>query len=1161
MSYSSTQRPEVHKRHYSYWPRLPGAALAFNIARFSETVDTLVVVASSAREYQLLADELEFFLEGSGRKITSFPGWECLPYDRFSPHPEIVSERIRALSELGTGPTLLIICPEQILFRLAEVSFIRSSAFALAPGDTINVDRFRTKLVDGGYLSVSKVISPGEFAVRGGIIDVFPSGSEQPFRLDLFGSEIEQIRFFDPESQSSTGRSDSLTILPAKEFPLDRAAIDFFRTNYRRIFSGDPQASLIYRDVSAGRLPAGIEFYLPLFFDQAGSLFDYLPKDSHWIVPDDLEDLLMREWAGLQDRFEQCSVDKDHPPLPPKELALAPSEALGLLKNFPVTKTGSSKKADGQVATASEPPSYPVNHQASEPFTALVQRLKQPKRPRILLSAETPGRAQTLIDLLKSYQIDITEFSSWREFRRYPEDTDALIISKLDRGLILDNNALEIVVESQLYGERTQQRRKRARSIDPDAIIRSIAELQHGDPIVHADHGVGRFAGLESLEIDGQKNEFLKINYAGGGKLFVPVFNIGVLSRYIGGGGDAAPLHPLGGEQWVKARLRARQRAHDVAAELLKTQALRALRQGASFPAPEKELAVFCGEFRYEETPDQEAAINAVISDLQSARPMDRLVCGDVGFGKTEVALRAAFIVAHNGRQVALLAPTTLLAQQHLDTFSNRFARQPVRIEMLTRFHSEGEIKKILADIESGQVDIVIGTHRLLQRDVKFKRLGLVIVDEEHRFGVRQKERLKQMRAEVDLLTLTATPIPRTLNIALSGIKSISLITTPPAGRVSIKTSVQPFSKALIREACIREMHRGGQVYFLHNDVASIERWADQLRKLLPEASIRVAHGQMPRGQLEPVMRDFYHQRFDVLVCSTIIESGIDVPTANTIIINRADRFGLAQLHQLRGRVGRSKHQAFAFLLIPERESLSDSAMRRLNAVEELTELGVGFALANHDLEIRGAGELLGEDQSGAIEEVGFSLYSEYLSRAIRDLAEASDAPTEDLLVPVPADIELGVPAFIPDAFLPDVHSRLVIYQRVSRLTDHQELYELKLELMDRFGPLPDEALNLLDQVSLRLYASRLGITEIKMSRSGGQWVFKEDASIDTNGLSMLLTQHRRDFQMVSPLKLRVSLGSTEPRQRLALCDWLLQVIDSDREPPERSLDQVISPR
>ena len=1127
------------------WPHSPGSALALRIAEFAQTQPHIALLAPSVRELELLVDELRFFLDGDSNRVCVLPGWECLPYDRYSPHPEITSQRIRTLEQLcRPDPFILLVCAEQILFRLPKKEFISGASFNLSRGDTIDPLKLRDQLSDAGYLSVSQVQSEGEYAIRGGIIDVFPMGATAPFRLDLFGDEIENIRFFDPENQKSTGETTTLSILPAREFPTDQVAIEQFRKSYRQQMTGDPQSSMIYREVSAGRFPAGIEFYLPLFFDPPGIIFDYLPKDLQWLVPKDWRDQIHTELASVRDRFEYCSLDSERQPLSPEALCLDPDIAANQILCSEVIEIGHSGTAGSASGYTDSPPVYPVDHKSNSPFAALIDRLSDRSKPKILLSTETRGRAQSLAEVLAGHNFHATPVGNWEAFLGSPSDTLAIISSQLDRGLVSAQPFVEIVVESQLYGERVH-RRKRGKTQDPEAIIRSIAELHNGDPVVHLEHGVGRFGGLQWLEINSQKNEFLVIHYLDEGKLYIPAININILSRYIGGDPEHAPLHRLGSDQWKKARGRAKKRAHDAAAELLKTQALRTLRPGRSFPQPQAEYAAFRAGFSYDETPDQEQAIQEVLSDLEGSAPMDRLVCGDVGFGKTEVALRAAFVVAQNGYQVAVLTPTTLLASQHQNTFTERFSDYPIRIEGLSRFKSHAANAELVRDIRSGAVDIVIGTHRLLQGDLEFQRLGLVIIDEEHRFGVRQKERLKQLREEVDILTLTATPIPRTLNIALSGLRSISLIGSPPPGRVSIKTSVQRYSTHLIREACLREMHRGGQVYFLHNEVRTIDRVAADLKELIPEASIEIAHGQMPKGDLESVMRDFYHQRFDLLVCSTIIESGIDIPTANTIVMNRADRFGLAQLHQLRGRVGRSRHQAYAFLLVPDPEFMSASAKRRLQALEALTELGAGFALANHDLEIRGAGELLGEGQSGVIEEIGFSMYTDYLNRAIRDLSE------EPATRPFPGDsvceIDLETSAYIPEDYIPDVHTRLVLYQRIADCEDKASLYELNLEMVDRFGLLPPEAKMLFQVSGIRIKGKTAGIRELRCGPRGGRMTFHPDAGASPDRFVTLLSQHSGLFSMKGPLELSLPSDLADSALRAMLADWVLDTLDESQ--------------
>ena len=1131
------------------WGRLPGAALALAIRQVSRQQRHLVVVTESARQLQLLSDEIRFFLSDNNNDVCILPGWECLPYDHYSPHPEITSERLKTLTRLTSGqPFIVLLTLDQLIYRIPPTHYISGCSFDLSRGARINLTTFRDRLADSGYLSVSRVLTQGEFAVRGGLIDVFPMGHEWPFRLDLFGDELENIRYFDPLTQKSTQLTEKLSILPAREFPTDSTAIETFRANFRKQFSGDPQGSLIYREVSQGNFPAGIEFYLPLFFNSPGTFFDYLPAHTCFVAPSNLSALMAGEWATLDDRYSQAGIDPERRPMPPASIALTPDQAVEHLTAFrqiQFNASGDAGTAKPTPSVAKELPQYPVNHKAEQPFAGLIKRLTHPAAPRVLLNVETTGRAQTLAELLAHQQIATLEYPSWDSFLNSDFLATGITVSALDRGLCISDSGVEIIVESQLYGERVHQRRRQAQSVDAHKIIRSIAELHSGDPVVHRDHGVGRFRGLTHIGVADEEAEFLIVQYRDEGRLYVPVLNVGVLSRYIGGDAETAPLHRLGGEQWDKARERATKRARDAAAELLRTQALRQIREGEAFAVPDDDYTAFCSGFPYDETAGQETAIKEVLGDLAIPLPMDRLVCGDVGFGKTEVALRAAFVVVSNSRQVAILAPTTLLTKQHLESFQERFSGHAVRIACLSRFQSKAQNENTVEALRAGTVDIVVGTHRLLQGDLEFARLGLVIIDEEHRFGVRQKESLKKLRESVDVLTLTATPIPRTLNIALSGIRSISLIGSPPAGRVAIDTTVRPFSNSLIREACLREIHRGGQVYYLHNDVRSIERAADNLRELVPSAQVRVAHGQMRELDLDSVMRDFYHQRFNVLVCSTIIESGIDVPSANTIIINRADRFGLAQLHQLRGRVGRSRHQAYAFLLTPPEAVLGSAAQRRLAAIEQLTELGVGFELANHDLEIRGAGELLGEGQSGVIEEIGFSMYSEYLNRAIRDLSPGSSTAVPQTLLTNRPEINLSVAAFFPEAFLPDVHLRLMLYQRISTCDDHQSLHELQLEVIDRFGLIPAEGSMVFRLAALQLNGAALGIRVIQAGKSRGRIAFLQAASVDPKRIAHLLTREAGVFSMISPLELGFTVTLDRPEHRVVFCEWLTHTLDS----------------
>ena len=1129
------------------WQGLAGASLGLAVAEAARTQSRIVVVANSSRELQLLENEIRFFLPTGAPPLRRLPDWECLPYDHFSPHPEITSERLQTLACLSRGEAALVLLTLEVLQgRLPPVDFVLGRSFRISSGTDIDFVSLRAQLPQVGYLAVSQVMAPGEYAIRGGVFDIFPMGSDTPFRLDLFGDEVQSIRYFDPETQKSTRSTSQLEILPAREFPLEDVAIEQFRANYRREFAGDPQSSLIYREVSCGNLPAGIEYYFPLFFEPGttASLFDYMPDDTCWLLPGNPEAGARKISAAVLDRYQQRSIDFERLPLAPNRLylsvtefssALQSAKKIFLVDQDTTAETNAALHDFGVVP----PPAYPVDASSNQPYARLTARLRDCRPWRILLSVDSAGRSEALRDVLEHYDIHPARLEHWHAFTAEQAPVIGIVTSALDRGVQLPLERIEIITESQLYGERVHQRRRETR--DPGSILRTVAELHTGDPVVHCDHGIGRYAGLETLKVAGTSAEFAVLRYQDNDRLYVPVFNLASLARYLGGDAENAPLHRLGNANWNKAKARAARRAHDVAAELLKTQALRSLHNGSAFTVPEDDYLAFAGRFSFDETPDQEVVINEVLDDLRSAAPMDRLVCGDVGFGKTEVALRAAFIVVSNSHQVAILTPTTLLAGQHFETFRDRFADMAIRVELLSRFRDRAHNAATTAGLQSGEIDIVIGTHRLLQSDVVFRSLGLVIIDEEHRFGVRQKERLKQLRQEVDILALTATPIPRTLNIGLAGLRAISLIGTPPPNRVSIKTFVRSFGMALVREACLREIHRGGQVYYLHNTVRTIGEAASRLADAVPEASIRIAHGQMPEVELERVMQDFYHQRFNILVCSTIIESGIDVPTANTIIIDRADRLGLAQLHQLRGRVGRSRHQAYAFLLTPAEGPATVNAAKRLEAIVSLSELGAGFTLASHDLEIRGAGELLGEGQSGAIDEIGFSLYTEYLTRAIRDLGQKEQSSDCWVNAPIQKpEINLEITALFPDSYLPDVHSRLLLYQRIAAAQTEADLYELQLEIVDRFGLLPVEVKALLRISVLQLRAAAIGIRTMEIGSVRGKLGFQETAVVEPIVMTNLLARNRPNMSMSSPIEMRLQHDLPEPLDRLTFAEKLI---------------------
>ncbi len=1129
------------------WGHLFGSAFGLVLSRAARQArGPLVLITADVATAHRLEDELSFYLAQDGEvPVLSFPDWETLPYDIFSPHQDIVSRRLEALYRLPSLERGVVIVPAATaMHRLAPRDYIEAHSLVLETGDTLDLDAFRLKLERNGYRCVAQVMEHGEFAVRGSIVDLFPMGSELPYRIDLFDDDVESLRLFDPESQRSMKKVEAIRLLPAREFPLDEEAISRFRRAFRIAFEGDPARANVYRDISDGIASPGIEYYLPLFFEQTATLFDYLPQNATVILEEGMIDAARQFWSESEERFEQRRHDLERPILPPREIFLDPGDLLQAIEARPrVTCHHFEVEAAPGVhnfATAVVPP-VSVNARAPHPLEALT-RFIAGFPGRVLFAAETSGRRESLLELLKRENLHPRQYDDWNAFL---EDDAPLgiTVAPLEKELLLRDPAIAIISENQLFGEQALQRRRRARrDKDSDAVIRSLTELMPGHPVVHEDHGVGRYLGLQSLEVNGVVTEFLTLEYAGGDKLYVPVSSLHLISRYTGTSPDSAPLHKLGTEQWANAKRKAAQKATDVAAELLDIYARRAARQGHAYPEPDEHYHAFAAAFPFEETPDQKAAIDAVIADMTSPRPMDRLVCGDVGFGKTEVAMRAAFLAVHGGRQVAVLVPTTLLAQQHYQTFTDRFADWPVRIEVLSRFRSKKEQEKVLQELAEGKVDIIIGTHKLLQSGVKFTELGLVILDEEHRFGVRQKERLKALRAEVDVLTLTATPIPRTLNMALSDLRALSIIATPPSRRLAIKTFVRQWDKNLIKEACLREIKRGGQVYFLHNEVETIEKKARELEELIPEARVVVAHGQMRERQLEQVMLDFYHQRFNILVCTTIIETGIDVPSANTIIMNRADKLGLAQLYQLRGRVGRSYHQAYAYLIVPPKRAMTADAVKRMEAIESLEGLGAGFTLATHDLEIRGAGELLGDEQSGQIQEVGFSMYSELLERAVRALKEGK-TPNLDQPLEQHAEVDLRIPALLPADYLPDVHTRLVMYKRIASAASEEELRELQVEMIDRFGLLPEAAKNLMRVTSLKLKAQPLGIRKIEAGPQGARLLFVPEPPIDPMKIITLIQRQPDRYRLDGQEKLRLIEPMETPRERIEAVEKLLDLL------------------
>jgi transcription-repair coupling factor (superfamily II helicase) len=1126
-----------------HWPALHAGARALALAE-AVSADTRAwsCVVADARELERLAIELRFF-GGPELQILTLPDWEILPYDQFSPHPDIISERLTTLSrlpELRRG--ILLLTTESLLARLPPVGYVSARSFSLARGATLAIEPFRHRLVAAGYASVGQVTGPGEYALRGSLFDVWPMGSEEPVRIDLLDDVIDSLRRFDPETQRSHEAIESLQLLPARELPLDAEAVREFRRRFRLRFSGDVARLSIYRGVSEGLAPPGIEFYLPLFFEHTASLLDYLPAGMVFATDPGLETALSAAWEAIGARHEQYRHDVERPLLSPEEVYVPPPEIESRLAQHArvyLERFGSTDdEAAADAGLRSLPPrNFQLDARATEPLAPLLEYLEG-YEGRVLLAADSPGRREVISQMLSAHGRTPRPLADWPQFVNSRAEL-AILVAPEVRSLSLRTPPLMLLAESELFGTRARQERRRRRSAaDPATILRNLQSLEPGAPVVHVEYGVGRYRGLEVMQIGGDLGEFLVLEYRDGDRVYVPVHALHLVNRYAGGSPESAPLHKLGTEQWARAARRAAAAVRDVAAELLDLHARRAARQAPILQAGELEYQTFANAFPFEETPDQAEAIERVLQDLAQSTPMDRIICGDVGFGKTEVAMRAAFVAVQSGRQVVVLVPTTLLAEQHAQSFRDRFADWPVRIEALSRFRSRPVADSVLAHFEEGKVDILIATHKLLHADARARNLGLLIVDEEHRFGVRDKERLKTLRAEVHVLTLTATPIPRTLNLALGGLRELSLISTPPAARLAIKTFVCEWHGPTLRDAALRELRRGGQIYLVHNEVQSIEKVAAEFAALVPEAQVRFGHGQMRERELEQLMVDFYHRRFNVLVCTTIIESGIDVPTANTILINRADRLGLAQLHQLRGRVGRSHHRAYAYLIVPSRRALTGDAAKRLEAIESMEDLGAGFLLATHDLEIRGAGEFLGERQTGELTEVGLTMYLDMLEQAVRAFRDGRTPALERPLAAV-SEVELHVPALLPEDYVPDVHLRLALYQRIAAASA-AELADMGGELIDRLGPLPPVAEHLLQLAALRLRARELGIRRLDVGPQGGSVMFEANNRIDAATVIRLIQRPAHDYRMEGPLKLRFSRGLSAIAARFEFAGRLL---------------------
>jgi len=1132
-------------------PRPVGSSDALLFARFASehaaNKKLTAIITAEPADTQRLEGELAFF--APHLRIAVFPDWETLPYDTFSPHQDLISERLATLWRIRQGEVDVVLMPASTaLVRLAPPSFLAGYTFNFKQKEKLNEAALKSQLTLAGYQHVSQVVSPGEYAVRGGLIDLFPMGSPVPYRVDLFGDEVDSIRTFDPDSQRSLYPVPEVRLLPGREFPMDEDARSAFRARWREKMEGDPTKVRLYKDIASGIATAGIEYYLPLFFDQTATIFEYLGELAVIALHGEIDDALKRFWTDTRERYRFLQHDRERPILPPEELFLKPEEF------FTLTGAHSALSLRGKepVDWARPLPDLSVDRGAPEPLKKLQLHVGTTPH-RVLIVAESEGRRESLLELLRDSRIEPPSVATLAEFEA-GDERFAITAAPLAEGFFWhepdQGKAIQFVTETELFATSPTARRKRKQEqvSDVNALIKDLSELKLGDPVVHVNHGIGRYVGLMNIDLGDGPSEFLHLEYADKATLYVPVAQLHLISRYTGVSAEEAPLHRLGSGQWDKAKRKAAEQVRDTAAELLNLYARRAAREGYAFRFSPHDYEAFAASFGFDETPDQQAAIHAVIQDMVSPQPMDRLVCGDVGFGKTEVALRAAFVAVTGGKQVAILAPTTLLAEQHFQNISDRFGKWPVKVAELSRFRSSKEVKVALEGIEDGTVDIVVGTHKLISQTVKFKRLGLLVIDEEHRFGVRHKEAIKAMRAEVDVLTLTATPIPRTLGMALEGLRDLSVIATAPQRRLAIKTFVRNESTGTIREAVLRELKRGGQVYFLHNDVETIENRREKLHELLPEARIGVAHGQMPERQLEAVMRDFVAQRHNVLLCSTIIETGIDVPSANTIVISRADKFGLAQLHQLRGRVGRSHHQAYAYLLVPDVEGLTKQAAQRLDAIQAMEELGSGFYLAMHDLEIRGAGEVLGENQSGNMMEVGFQLYNEMLSEAVRSL-KAGREP--DLLSPLSAttEINLHAPALLPDDYCGDVHTRLSLYKRLATAEKPEHIDAMLEEITDRFGKLPPQGQTLFDVHRLRVLAKPYGVTKIDAAPKLMVINFRPNPPVDALRI-IELVQKNRHIKLAGNDKLRIEKETAEPKDRAQLIRDVLRALGAPKPAP-----------
>ncbi len=1141
----SPLQPQLPAKTNDYYQagQLYGSAqglLLANVARYHN--GPVLVLTDSTASAHRLEMETRFYMTKQQFTILHFPDWETLPYDRFSPHQDIIAERMETLQQLPHFKRGIVFVPiTTIMHRITPREFLDSHNLVLNVGDTLNSQSWQQKLERVGYQRVSQVTEYGEFAVRGAIIDIYPMGSQYPYRVDLFDDEIDSLRTFDPDTQRSINITDSIQFLPAREFAITNDSIMLFRHQFRQHIGDNCERSLIYQEISAGNIPNGIEYYLPLFFQHTNSVIDYLADNVLMVSTQNLHQTASDFWQEVSQRHQQYADDQERPILPPDLLFFKADELFASFKHYQQLYLQAFELAPGtdiyNYATV-VPPQLTLSVKHSHSSDVLRQFINE-FHGRILFVAETLGRREIMLDLLRNYNLAPNVYLNWDTFLA-DDKTLGITVAPLEHGLVLPQIKVAVIAESQLFGEQVMQRRRRNRKKhNANAVIGNLAELTVGDAVVHEDHGVGRYLGLQPLDVGDITAEYVILEYAEGDKLYVPIAALDLISRYSGVSSDLAPLHKLGSGQWERARRKAAQKARDVAVELLDVYAQRAACHKLPLDRPDDQYARFAVAFPFEVTVDQQDAIDDVIADIASDKPMDRLICGDVGFGKTEVAMRAAFLAVQSGKQVMVLVPTTLLAQQHYENFKDRFADWPVHIEIMSRFRSKKQLDTAKTNISNGTADIIIGTHKLIQQDINPKQLGLFILDEEHRFGVTQKEHIKKYRTEIDVLTLTATPIPRTLNMSMSGIRDLSVIATPPARRLAIKTFVQQWHTEHIREGILREIRRGGQVYFLHNKVADINRIAREIEQIMPEAKVGIAHGQMRERELEHIMLDFYHQRFNVLICTTIIETGIDIPSANTIFINRADKLGLAQLYQIRGRVGRSHHRAYAYLLVPPEKAMTKEAVKRLQAIESIEDLGAGFNLATHDMEIRGVGELLGDEQSGQIQEIGFGLYNELLKRAVSVLQSGKqhslNANDRQFI-----DIDLHTPALIPVDYLPDIHARLMLYKRIAATLDNNELDELQSEIIDRFGLLPAQAQILMAVQALRFKAKLLAIRRIVVHDQGGRITFAQQSAVDPATIIQLIQSKPSVYKLDGQDKLRFIGDLPEPSDRIAVLDQLL---------------------